>query len=387
MRDYTRFFQPATEQSFFLFGPRGTGKSTLMRKLFKDALWIDFLKPQTERTFTAKPETLYDFLAANKSVRQVVIDEVQKVPAVLTVVHDNIESKDARQFILTGSSARKIKRSGADLLAGRALNYTLHPFMATELGHDFDLAQALEFGLLPLINQAQDKEEVLQAYISLYLKEEVQAEGLVRNIASFARFLEGFSFSHGSVLNTTNVAKECEVARKTVENYISILSDLLLMYELPVFSKHAKRDLIKSNKVYYFDAGVYNALRPKGFLDQPGSIVGPSLEGLVLQNLIAWNDYSKNKSQIYYWHTRSDLEVDFIIYNANELIAIEVKNTKNPCPDDVKSLRAFLQDYPMAKCMLLYMGDTKRLQRNILCLPVKDFLMNLFPDKSCAIEP
>lgn len=386
MRTYTRFFEPPQESSFFLFGPRGTGKSTLIRNLYKDALWLDFLKPQTLRTYAARPEALYDLLAANKSIKSIVIDEIQKVPEVLSVVHDVIESRDKRQFILTGSSSRKIKRSGSDLLAGRALNYTLHPFMASELGTDFELALALEFGLLPLVCQAQDKEQVLQAYISLYLQEEIQAEGLVRNIGTFARFLEGFSFSHGAILNTTNVAKECEVARKTVEAYTHILSDLLLMHELPVFSKHAKRDLIKSNKVFYFDAGVYNALRPRGFLDQPGSIIGSSLEGLVMQNLLAWNDYSKRKSEIYYWHTKTGLEVDFIVYSDKELVAIEVKHTKNPGPSDIKSLHAFRQDYPMAKCMLLYTGEHRIMQKDILCVPVKDFLCNLKPNHTCTIE-
>jgi len=384
MHDYTRFFRSANE-SFFLFGPRGTGKSTLMRKLFKDALWIDFLKPQVERALQARPEELYEIIAANKNIKQkqVVIDEVQKVPQVLSIVHDIIEQKKGWQFVLTGSSARKIKRSGADLLAGRALHYTLHPFMASELGADFNLQESLQFGMLPLVNQAQDKEAVLQAYIELYLKEEIQAEGLTRNIGAFARFLEAFSFSHGSILNTTNIARACEVNRKTVENYINILQDLLLSYEISVFSTHAKRELIKSNKVYYFDAGVFNAIRPKGFLDQPGTIVGASLEGLVLQNLIAWNDYSHNKSKLHFWHTSTDIEVDFIIYNENELIAIEVKHSKHVSHEDIKSLRIFMKDYPMAHCLLLYRGETRKMQNGILCLPVEEFLLNLKPNQSC----
>lgn len=385
MHDYTRFFKPMTNESFFLFGPRGTGKSTLMRKLFKDALWIDFLKPQVERTFQSRPEVLYEMLVANKNIKQkqIVIDEVQKVPQVLSIVHEIIEQKEGWQFILTGSSARKIKRSGADLLAGRALNYTLHPFMASELGSDFILQESLQFGMLPLVNQAQDRDAVLQAYIELYLKEEIQAEGLTRNIGAFARFLEAFSFSHGCILNTTNIARECEVNRKTVENYINILKDLLLSSELSVFSKHSKRELIKSNKIYYFDAGVFNAIRPKGFLDQPGTIVGACLEGLVLQHLIAWNDYSTSKNKIHFWHTITDIEVDFIIYNENELIAIEVKHSKHTSPEDVKSLRIFTKDYPMAKCLLLYRGENRIMQNGILCIPVEEFLLNLKPNQSC----
>jgi predicted AAA+ superfamily ATPase len=383
MREIPRFFKPG-KHSFFLFGPRGTGKSTLMKKLYPNALWVDFLKPQIERTYLSRPETIYDLLAANPDINQVVIDEVQRVPGILTAVHDIIESESKRQFILTGSSARKIKRAGADLLGGRALHYTLHPFMASELDSEFNLSNALQTGLLPLIYQAESKQEILDAYISLYLDQEVKAEGLTRDIGNFSRFLETFSFSHGTTPNMSNIARECMVSRKTAENYLTILEDLLLVHKLPVFTLRAKRDLIKNHKVYYFDAGVYNTLRPKGYLENVDSIVGPCLEGLVLQNLIAWRDYSSNKNEIYFWATRTGLEVDFIIYNETELLAIEVKNATHIAPHDIKGLRAFQKDYPMSNTVFLYRGDQKIMQHGILCIPVADFLIKILPNKSIS---
>ena len=388
MREITRLLRPSGEASFFLFGPRGTGKSTLMKSLYADALWIDFLNPKTARIYEARPETLYDFLEANQSSKLVVIDEVQKVPAVLSVVHDLIEQHRGWQFILTGSNARKIKRCGADLLAGRALNYIMHPFMASELRTAFNLQQALQFGLLPLIYSATNKELALQAYINLYLDAEIKMEGLTRNIGDFSRFLEAISFSHGDVVNVSNIARECGVNRKTTESYINILEDLLLIHKLPVFARKAKRELINNSKIYFFDAGIYNALRPRGILDQPEEIDGFGLEGLVLQHLLAWRDYSETKSQISFWRTRSKVEVDFIIYGENEFIALEVKNTKNVNLNDVKGLKSFLEDYPMAQAALLYRGKERIMYRGVLCIPVEDFLLNIFPNRplSAAID-
>jgi len=387
MRDITRLLAPRS-YSFFLFGPRGTGKSTLMRTLYPNALWIDFLNPQTERAYLARPEILYDYLEANKAGKQVVIDEVQKVPAVLSIVHDVIEKHQGWQFILTGSNARKIKRVGADLLAGRALNYTMYPFIASELGANFSLEQALNFGLIPLIYNAEDKNAALHAYISLYLNEEIKMEGLTRNIGDFSRFLEVISFSHGQVVNVSNIARECGVNRKTTENYICILEDLLLIHKLPVFTKKAKRELINNNKLYFFDAGVYNSLRPKGILDYPEELAGAGLEGLVLQHLLAWNDYSTNKCKISFWRTRSNVEVDFIIYGDTEFMAIEVKHTRNINNNDIKGLKSFLQDYPMAQAILLYRGKERLVYQGILCIPVETFLLKILPNKSLttAIE-
>ena len=209
--------------NYFLFGPRGTGKSTWLRLVHPGALVVDLLAPDVERRLAARPERLRELVAGHPDTQIVVVDEVQKVPALLDVVHQLIESAPRRRFVLTGSSARKLKRAGVDLLAGRAILKSMHPFLAAELGERFDFELALRQGLLPLVWDSHRADETLRAYVSLYLKEEVQTEGMVRNVGSFARFLEAVSFSQASMLNTSAVARECEVSRKTVEGYHIIL--------------------------------------------------------------------------------------------------------------------------------------------------------------------
>ncbi len=368
-------------QSFFLFGPRGTGKSTLMHTIYPDALWIDLLDPEALRSYSAHPERLFDVVRANEGKKIIVIDEVQKIPSLLSVVHALIEENKTLQFVLTGSSARKLKRAGADFLAGRALQKQLHPFMAAELGDLFSLETALQVGMLPVLMGAQSQQEALKAYVGLYLKEEIQAEGLVRNLESFSRFLEIISFSHSTVLNITNIARECEVKRKTVENYIEILEELFLAYKLPVFTKRAQRDLSVHPKLYLFDSGVFRALRPKGVLDRVEEIEGAALEGLVVQHLKAWNDYSTEKHELAFWRTRSGFEVDVVVYGPQGFWAIEVKNATKIHPADTKPLEAFLVDYPMARGVLLYRGKERLLARGILCLPCDEFLRSLRPNQ------
>ena len=375
----TRLFQ-APERSYFLFGPRGTGKSTLMKARYSNALWIDLLHPDVFRSYSAHPERLVETIAGNPNTLTIVIDEIQRVPSLLSVVHILIEEKRGLQFILSGSSARKLKRAGADLLAGRASKRVLHPFMAAELGDDFSLSTALQCGLLPLLREEKDPQDILNAYISLYLHEEIQAEGLVRNLEDFSRFLEAITFSHASLINITNIARECEVKRKTVESYLTILEDLLLAYHLPVFTKRAKRELSAHPKFYLFDAGVFYTLRPKGSQDRPEEIEGAALEGLVAQHLRAWSDYSNEKQALYFWRTRSGTEVDFIVDGPKGLWAIEVKNAKQIRPQDTKALETFLQDYPDAQAILLYRGKEKIKRKNVLCLPCEDFLKQLKPD-------
>ena len=257
-----RFFHPPQE-SFFLFGPRGTGKSTLVKAQFERSLYIDLLDPEVFRSFSGRPERLRERLLAEPGTTTVVIDEIQRIPELLGLIHSLIEKKAGWQFVLTGSSARKLKRTGVDLLAGRVLLCALHPFMASELGDRFSFENALQKGLLPIVLDAPDPVRVLETYAALYLREEVQMEGLVRNIGNFSRFLEAVSFSHASLLNISNVARECSVERKVVEGYVQILEDLLLSYRLNVFTKRAKRALIAHPKFYLFDAGVYRSLRPK----------------------------------------------------------------------------------------------------------------------------
>jgi predicted AAA+ superfamily ATPase len=375
-----RFFR-LPPHSFFLFGPRGTGKSTLLQQLYPDALWINFLNPAEERAYSGRPERLYSLLATGEQ-KIVIIDEVQKVPAVLTIVHDHIVSSRNRcQFILTGSNARKLKREGADLLAGRALRRFLYPFMAAELGQQFDFLHALQYGMLPVLLNSLDPAAALEAYVGLYLKEEIQMEGLVRSLDNFSRFLEVISFSHTATLNITNIARECGVKRKTVENYITILEDLLLAYKLPVFTRKARRELIQHPKFYLFDTGVFRILRPTGPLDRVTEIEGAALEGLVAQHLHAWVNYSAGQHKLYYWRTRSGVEIDFIIYGPLGLYAIEVKNTTQIHSRDLKPLLSFREDYPAAELILLYRGNETLQEDGVLIMPCEAFLQRLIPNQ------
>jgi uncharacterized protein len=379
-----RFFRPPTS-SFFLFGPRGTGKSTFVNHYFRNAIYIDLLDPERVRFFSAKPERLKEIVGANPQTDRIVIDEVQRVPDLLAVVHSLIEAKKGRQFVLTGSSARKLKRTGVDLLGGRALFHTLHPFMAAELGKRFDFASALRHGLLPVAVASDSPGEVLRSYAALYLREEVQIEGLVRHIGNFSRFLEAISFSHSSVLNMSNVARECEVERKVVEGYVAILEDVLLGWRVPIFAKKAKRKLSVHPKFYLFDAGVFRSLRPQGPLDRPEEIEGQALEGLVAQHLKAWIAYSRSKRELFFWRTRSGVEVDFVVYGPDGLWAIEVKNTRKIRPDDLRGLRSFKEEYPQSEGILLYRGEDRLLTEGILCVPCEDFLIKLYPDQKLRL--
>ena len=375
-----RFFQPP-KTSFFLFGPRGTGKSTFVHRSFKDAIYIDLLDPERIRSFSAMPERLREMVEARPRAGCVVIDEIQRVPELLTVVHSLIEAKKGWKFVLTGSSARKLKRTGVDLLGGRALLHTMHPFMAAELGNRFDFNEALQHGLLPIVVASETPAEVLRSYAALYLREEVQMEGLVRNIGNFSRFLESISFSHSSVLSVSNVARECEVERKVVEGYVGILEDILLGWRLPIFTKKAKRTLAVHPKFYLFDTGVFRSLRPRGPLDRPEEIEGQALEGLVAQHLRAWVAYSGTKRELFFWRTRSGVEVDFVVYGSDGLWAIEVKNTQKIRPDDLRGLRSFREEHPRAKVFLLYRGKDRLVTDRILCAPCRDFLTGLRPDQ------
>ncbi|QJD30669.1 DUF4143 domain-containing protein [Methylococcus geothermalis] len=376
-----RFFE-APAASFFLFGPRGTGKSTWLRMAFPGALSVDLLDPAAQRLYQARPERLRELIAGNPQAREVVIDEVQKAPALLDVVHELIEADRPRRFILTGSSARKLRRGSANLLAGRLVETSMHPFMAAELGDNFNLHRALEIGLVPLIWHAPDPTASLRAYASLYLREEVQAEALVRDIGAFARFLEAISFSHGTLLNLAEIARECQVGRKTVEGYLGILEDLLLAFRVPVFTRRAKRHLVAHDKFYYFDAGVFRSLRPAGPLDRAEEIEGMALEGLVAQHLRAWIGYRRRGEQLYYWRTKSGSEVDFVIYGPESFYAIEVKRAVHIHSKDLRALNAFREDYPEASACLLYMGKDRLKIGEISCIPIEAFLKGLRPEQA-----
>lgn len=379
---YPRFFLPPKKENYFLFGPRGTGKSTWLRSIYKDALWIDLLDPENFRLFSSHPKRLAQILEADPHAQTIIIDEIQKVPPLLDVIHSLIEQKKGYQFVLTGSSARKLKQHGVNLLGGRALLRHMPPFFAKELGKDFDLSRNLKLGMLPIVLDSDVPEEVLRAYVGIYLKEEVQAEGIVRKMGDFARFLETMSFSHGSLINTSNIARECGVARRTVESYLTILQDLLLGFQLDVFTRKAKRNLTSHSKFYYFDAGVYHSIRPQNLHDIASEQEGPALEGLVGQHLKAWIHAQKENYALSFWRTQTNLEVDFIVSGPDCFLAIEVKNGAHIHPKELTGLEKFLADYPQATGILLYRGKVRYKEKGILCIPVEEFLMGVDPRSS-----
>lgn len=372
---YARLTPGGCGLSFFLLGPRATGKSSWVKTAYPEAVYLDLLDSGLYTQLLAAPQRLEGLIRSDYS-GMVVLDEVQKVPAVLDEVHRLIEGRNLH-FVLTGSSARKLRRKGVNLLAGRARTRFMHALTATELGEDFSLAHSLRFGCLPSVYVDPDPKAYLQSYVATYLKEEVQQEGLTRNVAAFGRFLEAASFSQASPLNISQVARECSVQRKTVEEYFGIVEDLLLAVTVPVFERRAKRKLSVHPKFYFFDAGVFRTLRPAGPLDSPAEIDGAALETLVLQQLRAINDYRELGYGIYYWRTRSGLEVDFILYGERGLLAIEVKRTATVRPADLRGLREFCTDYPAAEVIMLYGGSREYRQGNIRIVPIEEGLRSL----------
>ncbi|MCP5505349.1 MAG: ATP-binding protein [Chlamydiales bacterium] len=375
------------KDSFFLFGPRGTGKSTWLKHAFPDALRIDLLNREMERTLLAKPERLIEMVAPLKKGDVCILDEIQRVPELIPVIHSLIEEQRGIQFILTGSSARKLRRNVGDLLGGRALLRHMPPFLAAELEDRFSLGKALLHGLVPMIWQSESPEEKVRTYVSSYLKEEVQMEGLVRQIGDFARFMEVASFSHGSLWVSSEIAREASVKRQTVDNYLQILEDLLLAFTIPVFTRRAKRALVSRSKFYYFDPGIFRELRPHGPLDKEAELEGPALEGLVAGHLRAWTFAQQKTHQLYFWRTRSKVEVDFVVYGPKGFWAIEVKRGQNLGPNDVKPLTIFQKEYPEATPLLLYTGKIKQKINGILCVPVEEFLLNLEGEKGLDPSP
>lgn len=285
------------------------------------------------------------------------------------------------RFIMTGSSARKLKRNAnADLLGGRAAKRMCHPFLASEMGEDFRLEDALRYGMIPLVRYPESgtPEEILRTYLELYLEEEISTEGVIRNLDSFSRFLQVVSFSHASVLSISAIAREAGVKRSTIDAYFAILDEMLVSARLPVFAKRAKRQLVGHDKFYFFDTGVFRTLRPKGPLDNPNEIDGACLEGLVFQHLRAWNDYQDTPNSLYFWRTKSGVEVDFVVYGENAFQAYEVKNSARADRSDASGLEAFLTDYPEAEATLLYRGPRRmKLTDRVTAVPVEDFLMGL----------
>ncbi|PIP63201.1 ATPase [Candidatus Roizmanbacteria bacterium CG_4_9_14_3_um_filter_33_18] len=372
---YSRLLKIPKNKSFFLFGPRATGKTTWVKSIFPKALYVDLLEAELFNDFLVSPQRL-DNLIPKDFNDWIIIDEIQKIPELLNEVHRLIELRKLK-FILTGSSARKLKRKGPNLLAGRALTYFIHPLTISELGSDYKFEHSLRYGQLPSVYREKDPKKYLESYVKTYLEEEIQQEGLTRNLASFSRFLETASFSQGSVLNVSEIAREAAVERKVVENYFSIIEDLLIGSKIYPFTKRAKRRMIAHPKFYFFDVGVYRTLRPMGPLDVPEEVEGAALETLLFQELKAINDYLELGYRIYYYRTAEKAEVDFILYGEKGIKAFEIKRTKKIKTSMLKGLKTFLKDYPEAKTFFLYWGERRMKEGEIEIIPLKEALSNL----------
>ena len=306
----------------------------------------------------------------------VVIDEIQRIPELLNEVHRLIENRKIK-FLLTGSSARSLRKEGVNLLAGRALTYNIHPLTIQELGKDFEMKHVLNFGLLPASIKHDDPQKYLKSYIQTYIREEVFQEGLTRNIGAFNRFLETASFAQGSILNFSEISRELSLNRLVVAGYFEILEDLLLATRISPFTHRAKRKMISHQKFYFFDVGVYKTLRPIGPLDIREKSEGVVLETLFYQSLRAINDYFDLKYKIYFWRTTSGSEIDFIIYGPKGLYAFEIKRSSKITSKSLRGLKAFKEDYPEAKLYIIFLGKNKEYHDSINAIPFEEALKKL----------
>lgn len=364
------------KESCFLWGARQTGKTTLLKKLFPAAAFYDLLLSDEFERLLRRPALLREELLAapTPSSRPVIIDEVQKIPALLDEIQWLMTNR-RYSFILSGSSARKLKRSGANLLGGRALRYELYPLVSREI-RDFDLFRALNHGLLPRHYLAKDPEPLLRAYVGDYLKEEIAQEALSRNIPAFGRFLQAASFSNGEIVNYHNIAADCGVSSPTVREYFQILEDTLLARFVPSFQKRPKRRVIQSPKFYFFDVGLANSLLKRGKIAYPSEVFGRAFEHFIFQELSAHRHYSGLHYPIAYWRTASQLEVDFIL--GDHEAAIEVKGTEQADARHFRGLQAFCEEYSVKKRILVSMDPRPRLVGNVQVLPWKVFLDRLW---------
>ena len=361
-------------QSFFLLGPRGTGKSTWLRTLFPEAHVIDLLSEATYQDLLANAGLFASRLRAVPPGKWVVIDEVQRLPALLNEVHRFIEKKQLK-FVLCGSSARKLKRAGVNLLAGRALNRSMHPFVPEELDEPLDIDNALQFGLLPIVWDSVEKSETLSAYAQLYLKEEIQAEALVRNLSGFARFLPIAAIYQSQALNVSNIAREAGVARMTVAGYLEILEETLLCFRLPAYEAKMRVRERKLPKWYWCDPGLVRAIKRSSGALIPEEI-GPLFEGLVAQLLRAYKDYRRIFDEMYYWAPSGSVEteVDFLLLRNRKFIAVEAKSSRKFSEKWCKGLRAIAGLRGLQRRVVVYPhGPVMRTEDGIDVMPFDHF--------------
>ena len=373
---YHRIFdiEDRLDEGMFLFGGRQVGKSTLLRERFPAAIYVDLLNPDTRRRFERRTMEFYDLLVKYPPKTLVIVDEIQKLPELLDIVHKLMVENDLH-FILSGSSARKIKKAGVNQLGGRANEEHLYPLVYAEIP-DYDFTRAIQNGMIPRHYDVKDARRRMQGYIDLYLKEEIEAEALVHNMATFERFLEVAAVTNTEILNYDNVASDCGVSVNTAKAYFKILYDTLLGFEVKPYRKVIKRKLLQTSKFYFFDVGIPNYLLHRYHLMPETPEYGHAFESLVMQEIRAYLGYTDSEEELTYWHTYSNDEVDAVIGDAR--IAIEIKSTDHIETKHKKGLQKFVEEHPDAKQIIVSRDFLSRRSGDIDLYYVTDFFKALW---------
>lgn len=373
---YQRIFNINNEldMSVFLFGARQTGKSTLLRKAVSKAVYIDLLDSDIRKLYRKRPAYLYDQLAGKDSSCVVIIDEIPEVPDLLNEVHRLISEFGIR-FVLCGSSARKLKRKGYNTLGGRAFPCYFYPLVSAEIP-DLDIDRAVNNGMMPLHYPSKNATRLLASYVDVYLKEEIQAEALVRDLDNFERFLEVAALTDGEMVNYANIASDCGVSAKTVKEYFSILQDTLVGYTIPAYTKVMKRRLVQAPRFYFFDVGVANYLLHRQNLVRGTVEYGHAFEHWVIQEIIAYIGYTHNENRLSYWRTYTGIEVDAVIGDAR--LAIEIKSVAEVLPKHLTGLKTFMEEHPDTRPIIVSLDRISRRCGEMESLYVMDFLRMLW---------
>ena len=369
-----QYLPDSNSESLFLWGARQTGKSTLLKALHPNAVWFDLLLSDVYERMLKNPTLIRETVLADPAIETVIIDEIQRIPELLNEIHWLMTNTHVR-FIMSGSSPRKILRSGTHLLGGRALRYELYPLVSAEVP-DFDLLKALNHGLLPRHYLATQPKRMIAAYIGNYLQDEIVSEARIRNVQVFARFLEAAAFSNGEMVNYTNIATDCGVSAPTIKEYFQILEDTLIGRMVPVYQKKPKRRVIQAPKFYFFDVGVVNHLLNRGKIAFKSETFGNAFEHFIYQELYAHSHYSGLDYKISYWRTASQLEIDFVL--GNHEIAIEVKGSDNISDKHLRGLKAFMEEYEVKHAIIVCTEPMARLHHGIQILPWQIFLQKLW---------
>ncbi len=383
---YTRSL-PAPKHSFFLFGPRGTGKTTWLKSVFSKARWFDLLRSGELLKLMRDPSHLRLEVEALPKGSWIVIDEIQKLPVLLDEIHSLIADHGNKySFALSGSSARKLKRLDANLLAGRVINRKFFPLTGMELNYDFHTDDLLRFGTLPNIcTDPANRVDILEAYVANYIKEEIQQEALVQNLASFARFLQVAAIMNGQVLNVSNIARDAGVARPTVQRYFDTLVDTLIGFWLPAWKPRAKVKEASHPKFYFFDTGVVRAIQNRLREPLESAERGSLLETLVLHEIRSWINVSGCGGELFYWGTTGHGEIDFIWKRGRQTIAIEVKAAAVWKKEYGDTLNRLFDEGLIRKCFGVYGGNVRLKDRAVNVLPVKEFMKDLAQGKMLFI--